>query len=311
MAIAATPAAAIGGPCQQWEAPEKIGTLDRALLPEASGVAVTPAHSGRLYFNNDSGDGPYFYVSDVHGGSIQRVAVIGFVPQDVEDIAVGPCAGATTCLYLGDIGDNALRRATVEFVQIAERDTYPDELTPLRTVAARYPDGAHNAEGFAIHPDGDLYVMTKESDPTTKASGPARLYRLTAQQLAADAGEVQTFEYVTSLDLPRYIALELPRFVRDLYDNQVATALDISADGSHTMVLTYRQAFEWNHDLAQPVDPARPLEQGRDFTVTPIEPLPQAEAVAYLSGSDAIVYTSETAATGADAALYRQACALR
>jgi hypothetical protein len=250
-------------------------------------------------------------VTDAQGGSIQRVAVTGFVPQDVEDVAVGPCAGAYSCLFLGDVGDNASRRATVEVVEVAERDAYPGEVAALRTVTARYPDGPHNAEGFAIHSDGDLYLMTKETDPATKASGPARLYRLSARQLAAQPGDVQTFEYVGSLDLPRYIPLQLPRFVRDSYDNQVVTALDISPDGSRTTILTYRQAFEWNQDLARIAEPLPLLTKDRDYSVTDIAPLPQAEAVAYLRDGDGIIYTSETAGTGADAELFRQTCARR
>jgi hypothetical protein len=99
--------------------------------------------------------------------------------------------------------------------------------------------------------------------------------------------------------------------VRDSYDNQVATALDISPDGSRTVILTYRQAFEWNQDLALIAQPLPQLTKDRDYSVTDLAPLPQAEAVAYLPDGDAIIYTSETAGTGGDAEIYRQTCTRR
>ena len=145
----------------------------------------------------------------------------------------------------------------------------------------------------------------------TSAAAPARIFRLTAAQLAAPAGELQTFTFVGSLDLPRYVALAATRFVRNIYSNQIATAFDISADGSRALVLTYGEVFEWNQDLAQPFQSGRVLEPGRDFTLTDLPPLPQAESVAYLPDGDGIVYSSEAPAGLVPAPLYRQLCGRR
>jgi len=298
------PASALAGPCVQWRAPERIGSLDPALVPEASGIVASRAYPGRYYLNNDSGDGPFFYLTGAQDGGTQRIAVSGFAPRDVEDIALGPCAAAQSCVWLGDIGDNAKARASVTFVAVAESEAFAAEVAPVRTIEARYPDGAHDAESFAFHPGGDLYLVTKDYDFPTRSNAPGRVYRLAAAELAtAQAGDVLTFAPVGEIDLPALIA--------NSFINQVATAMDISADGTRTLLLTYRTLFEWNEDLADGIAPGRELEPGRDYVLTPIAPLVQAEAVAYLAGEDGVIYTSEIAGPASEAPLFRQLCARR
>lgn len=302
-AFALVPSAALAGPCIQWRAPEKIGTLDSAMLQEASGLVPSRAFPGRLYLNNDSGDGPYFYVRHPEDGATQRVAVTGFSARDVEDVAIGPCPGSPACIWLGDIGDNARTRETVTFVAVSESETFPAEAAPAQVVTARYSDGPQDAEAFAFHPNGDLYLITKAMQLATRTSGPAGVYRLPAAALASGDGAVLTFERVGSLDLPSLIS--------DLFLNQVATAMDISPDGTRVAILTYRDLFEWNEDLSDGIEPGSGLRPGNDYTLTPLAPLPQAEAVAYLPDGTGVVYTSEVRAPAIQAPLYRQACARR
>ncbi len=297
------PSAALAGPCVEWSPPERIGVLDTTMLPEASGIAASRAFPGRFYLNNDSGDGPYFYLTDARGGATTRVAVSGFAPRDVEDVAVGPCGGATSCVWLGDIGDNARTRGTVLFVAAAEQQTFAAEVAPVRTVEARYPDGPHDAEAFAFHPDGDLYLITKEYRTATRTSEPAGIYRLTAAALASAAGTVPTFERVGTIDLPSLIA--------DAFMNQVATAMDISADGKRVAILTYRNVVEWDEDLADGIEATGALRPGSEYSLTPTAPLLQAEAITYLPTGDGVVYTTEKTPLPIEVPLIRQSCARR
>src|SRR5690349_18401504 len=97
--------------CAQWSGPVQVGTLDPAFLPEASGIAVSRQYEDRYYHINDSGDGAAFYVTDSAGQKTRKVAIRGYKPQDTEDLALGPCdGGGDTCLFVGDIGDNAQKR---------------------------------------------------------------------------------------------------------------------------------------------------------------------------------------------------------
>ena len=316
MAIAAALAAA--GPawaeiCARWAPAQAVGELDPRTINEASGLAVSRRFPGRLYFNNDSGDGPYVYVTDAQGAGARRVTVAGFTPQDVEDMALGACGPRRTCLYLGDIGDNFSRRAEVRFVVLEERERFEGTVTPLRTITARYPEGAQDAESFAIHPNGDLYLVTKPRDLLNRRAGVARIYRLTAAQLAVSDGSVQTFERVGEIDLP-YL----------LYMNglagQIATAMDFAPDGSRALILTYQSIVEVGFDFSRGV-PATRSWQAADYRVLPITPpLPQAETVAYAPDGLSFYYATESVSgaytaqapvpvdIGGRAPLYRQAC---
>jgi hypothetical protein len=311
MLLAAAPAQ--GQLCTRWSEPRQLGTLDTHLINEASGIAVSRRFPGRLYHNNDSGDGPFFYVSDSRGRGTRRITLSGgFTPQDVEDIALGPCA-ADTCLFVGDIGDNLARRPTVSFVILPEREHFADSEAPLRTVVARYPEGPQDAESFAVHPNGDLYLITKPFNFLERRAAPARVYRLTAAQLATADGAVQIFELVGTIDLP-YL----------LYMNglagQLSTGLDFAPDGSRAMLITYQSLVEINFDFSHGLTPSRTWRPNVDYRVTTHAPLPQSEAIAYGPDGRWVIYDSESVTSdhvaqspqpvdlGGRAPLFRQDC---
>jgi len=126
---------------------------------------------------------------------------------------------------------------------------------------------------------------------------------LTADQLEAASGTVQTLQLVGTVDLPPHADGSIA--------GQIATAMDISEDGKRTLILTYHDVFEWDQDLSAPFDSGRPLEAGRHYVLTPIAPLPQAEAVAYIPDEGGILYTTEAPSGATEVPLYRQTCARR
>lgn len=288
---------AVGAVCKTASAPVQVGALDGTVISEASGLAVSRQFQDRLYHNNDSGDGPYFYVTNMKGGATQKVTVDGFKPLDVEDLALGPC-GDQTCLYLGDIGDNGNARDNVSFVVIPEKASYASVERPLRVVEARYPDGAHDAEAFAFQPNGDLYLITKPFDVPQRKAGIAQIFKLTAAQLADSSGKPQVFAAVGEIDLPWLLWwFGIP--------GQVVTAMDFSPDGKQALLLTYLTALEVHHDLSRPLPPSHQWKDGVDYTLIPIAKLPQAEAIAY-ANDGSILYDTE--ARGASAPIFRQSC---
>jgi hypothetical protein len=289
--LAPAPALA-AGLCPAWSAPEAIGRLDTAIIGEASGLEATAAHPDRLYHHNDSGDGPNLYLTDAAGGATRTLTVAGFAPRDVEDMAAGPCGGGR-CLFLGDIGDNASRRSSIAIVVLDEpgADT-TGTVTPRTVIEATYPDGAHNAESLAVHPNGDLFILTK----TQARTGPA-LYRLTAAQIAQ--GGAQRLAYVA------HITAGLRPESRGDETHQ-ATAMDIAPDGGRFVVLTYRGAIEFAVDLSQPIAPES-WRESEDWRWIDIALLPQAEAAAYSADGGAILYTTESV-RGMGAPVMRQVC---
>lgn len=275
--------------CASWSDPQMLGTLDIAVLPEASGIEI-PDDGSRLYVMND-GTNPVFDVMQLDGSGGSRVRVTGFRPLDLEDLALGAC-GSEQCLYLGDIGDNASRRDTVQVALVVERENYPAEVAPLRVVRARYPDGARDAEALAVDASGDLWVVTKT--PFRQAA-PAEVYRLSASALNADG--LQTLEFhgrIPTTDLGA-----------GADSRRVATGMDIAPDGQRFVFITYDVALEFAFAPGDAL-PAS-WREGKSFSVITPAPLIQLESIAYADGGRAIIYTTESV-LGSPAPIFRQTC---
>ena len=275
--------------CASWSEPEMQGTLDIAVLPEASGVEI-PADGSRLYVMNDGTMG-VFDVMQLDGSGGKRVRVSGFRPRDLEDLALGRC-GTEQCLYLGDIGDNATRRDSVQFALVVERQHYPDEVAPLRIVRAVYPDGPRDAEAMAVDATGDLWIVTKAP---FRQVAPAEVYRLTASALAGDG--VQTLE--PHGEIP---TMELGNGAGG---RRIVTGMDIAPDGRRFVLITYDVALEFAFAPADEL-PAS-WREGESFRVITPAPLIQLESIAYADDGRAIVYTTESV-QGLPAPIYRQTC---
>ena len=288
-------------PCDTWSEPQQLGMLDHQIIPEASGIAVSRAFEDRLYHNNDSGDGPYFYVTNGAGAATQTVTVDGFDPRDVEAMALGPCPDQRTCLYLGDIGDNFRTRPDVSIVIIPEQEQFSERITPLKIITATHPDTSHDAEGMAVHPNGDLFILTKEFNRVTRFALPAQLYRLSASQIAGDNGDVQEMEYLGEVDLPRLLSD---------YDQseQIVTGMDISSDGERALIITYQTALEMLFEPVNGTFTERQQIADENFRNIPIEELEQMEAIAYTADQNAFIYDTEYHEEIGAAAIYQVAC---
>jgi hypothetical protein len=286
-------AGAAEGVCSRWSEPAKVGDLDVKVINEASGIAI--ARNGqRLYHNND-GNFPFFHVTDLQGGATQTVKLAGFTPQDLEDLSLGPC-GSNTCLYIADIGDNAVRRDSVQIALIREQRTFGAEVKPDKVITVRYPDGPHDAEAVTVHPvTGDLFLATKAG--IAKQQNPSLLFRLTAAQIAA--GGEQTFE----------LAGQVPviRLSETLGDNprRIVTSMDISPDGKRFALLTYDAFIE----IAADLQGGLPSEwaDGKTHRAFSIATLIQSEAIAYDRDGKSILYSTESV-RGSTAPLMKQIC---
>lgn len=279
----------------------QVGLLDHRTINEASGIAFSRDHANRLYHHNDSGDGPYLYVTDGSGADTQRVTIDNFAPFDVESMAFGPCPNDGDCIYLGDIGDNLRVRAEISIVVVAEEEKFSERVAPLKIITARYPDGAHDAEGMAVHPSGDLYILTKEMNWMLWRASPAQLYRLSVSEIAESNGEVVTMEHVGGLDLPRILGAHAA-------NGRIVTGMDISADGERTIILTYLTALEVLFEpLTAAIAESRLPEQEiyRDIA---IRELPQMEAIAYAPDGNSFVYDTEYNQELGSAPLHRVTC---
>lgn len=257
-------------------------------------MAVSAAFPGRLYVMNDGGNGPYFFVTDMQGNIEQSVRMVGpeTARADYEGMSMGPCLQGKSCLFIGDVGDNRAKRARVELLIFEEVDRFTSPAVPLRRISLTYPDGAHDAEAIAVHPNGDVYVLTKGMDHAAH-TWPSKLFRLRRQQWEESTG-LQTLTLVGEIDLSRFAAKSSG--LRAL----AATGLDIAPDGSRLIVLTYENAIEFSIDLAVPsLDLKRELA-GDAFTTIALRPLQQQECVAYLPNGRSFLYATESKAERAE-----------
>ena len=278
--LLAVPVLAEAGVCKAWSPGLTLGQLDTSVIDEASGIEASTRFPGRLYHHNDSGDSLRFFQTDMTGGHMKVVKVAGPMPRDLEDMSLGPC-GTETCLFLGDIGDNGGMRTEVSFILVVEQARFPSSVPIRKVIRARFPDGPHNAEAFAVHPNGDLILITKSINARRTTPSPANVYRLKTRTTSL---AIQTFEKIGEMDLARLLPDETPA-------SRLITGLDISSNGQTAILLTYGTAIELGFDLSKGV-PAS-LEPGKTVSIVPGQPLNQQEAIAWLPGDRGFIYDSE------------------
>lgn len=267
--------------CKAWSKATEIGRISASPIDEQSGMVASKAYS-RFYHINDSGDAAKLYVTDLTGKLLFTTSYSDQFPMDVEDLGYGRCGPKNDkkCLYIGDIGDNFGLRPFLNFTIVEERSDWPARVPLVRTVQARFPDGRHDAEAFAIHPNGDLFLITKSY--SGKQALPATVFKLEASKMAASG--IQIFTQVGQLDIP-----EIFNSKRGTY---VVTSMSISPDGSKFLALTYNDAVEFNVDLSKNKISAI-LKSGIDFKIVKLERLTQMEAITYSPDGKSFYYSSE------------------
>jgi hypothetical protein len=209
--------------CLTCHDPESSGAIESVELAELSGVAASGRHADVLYAHNDSGDSARLFALAATGEHLAIYELTGADHQDWEDIAQAPCASGQ-CLYVGDIGDNALDRSSYAIYVVSEPDAIAPGIYPLAAerVLFRYPDGPHDAETLLVHPQtGAVTIVTKAE------RGPASIYELTA--LTTD--EVLTATLVGELD-PRE-------------GNASLTGGAVHPDATGVLLRTNARLFHW------------------------------------------------------------------
>ena len=270
-----------------WGRAREVGALDTR-INESSGMAISRRIANRTYRINDSGDTGRFFVLDFEGAVTKIVQIDGFNPADTEDMSIGPCGDSGDCIFIGDIGDNARRRQTVELIVIQERADFPSEIQAAHRVRLRYPDGPHDAEGLAVHPDGTVYITTKD---TMKS----QIYRLKREQWRNPQNPIEVLELVVTLDWSEFRPNTLS-FTR------MVTGMSIAPDGKRFLLLNYGDAMEFFVDLSAANQDPGNWKQGLDYRTIALTTLEQEETISYLPDGRSLLYDTEKAPNNARAA---------
>jgi hypothetical protein len=169
---------------------------------ELSGLVRSRVERDLLWSHNDSGAGPELYGLRADGRVAARVLVTGAQAFDWEDIAAGPDPAGRPLLYVGDIGDNAAARSSIDVYRVLEPRVGDRATAPAARLSLRYPDGAHDAEALLVDPlRHDLVIVTK-------VLGSARAYRTSARAargapITLTAGPSVRMSLVTAGDVSR------------------------------------------------------------------------------------------------------------
>ncbi len=267
--------------CSRFGRVETTGSVVNPGLTEISGVVASGRHDGVLWTHNDSGGGPEVFALGEHGADLGTFTVTGASATDWEDIARGPGPDrAASYLYIGDIGDNGLRRDHVTIYRVAEPSARPvsgGTLRGVETITLRYPGGPADAEALLVDPvTGDLLVITKSW------VGRSTVLRAPAPSLTSGARITMLDEGTLQISPPSGLPAGLP--------GTAVTGADISADGSLILVRTYRQVLAFTRAEGQTVPDA--LTHGHPCAAPQAEEK-QGEAVALTRGEAAYVTISE------------------
>jgi hypothetical protein len=223
------------GRCTAYGMPKKTGSVAPAELNALSGIAVSRTQPGILFAHNDH-ERAVIYAIDLQGKLHARITLPNAMASDIEDIAVGPC-GAQTCVFLGDIGDNAASRSEYSILRITQ-PMVPSEPAEMAMNAMferfrfTYEDGSHNAESLMVGPDGSIYIVTKVAPGTggnVAATGVSSIYKLPA---SIETGSIARATKVATLTVPAS-------------GDMAASAAAAHPCGQGFLVRTYNRVYEF------------------------------------------------------------------
>ena len=249
-------------------------------LDEVSGLAASHVHPDTLWGHNDGGNAPMLYAIGKRGGVLARFRIAGVANTDWEDIDAFDLGGRHY-LLIADTGDNGGLRHSAQLHVVEEPATLADAtLTPAWSIAFRWAGGPRDCEAVAVDAArGEVLLVSKRRRPPELFVLPLRPTH--GVQVARRVG--------TLAGIPAPDPVELADNPRAARIRHQVTAADLAPDGRRLAVLTYSELLvytrrgdaTWAEAVAQP--PA----------VHPLPWLPQAEALGWAPGGQALYATGE------------------
>ena len=212
-----------------YETPVGVGRFKDDRINESSGMAFSYKTADAFWTHNDSGDGPNLYLVNKSGDLLTRASISGATSSDWEDLASFELGGKSY-LIVGDFGDNPRARSEYR-LYIIEEPIYDPQQTSgnsypiVRTIKYQYDNGKQNCESVGVDvTQGKIILFSKSHDNEVRY-----VYEMA---LSVTPGTVTT-------TANRIASLR----------SDDTTAMDISNDGHHAAVLTYKDfAYEFTRE---------------------------------------------------------------
>jgi len=266
--------------CGSYKAAENLGTIGHVELSEISGIAASFKNEGVFWVHNDSGAGAEIFAINRSLELLGKIVLKDLVPKDWEDMALGRCSDKE-CIYIGDIGDNNAVRDDLSIIKFEEPDV--DSGVPFgdiviesfETISFSYPDGPRDAESLAVHPNGALYIFSKEG----ASSNVYKFPEFTPDAILLHIGSFET----DILPIAKRDNIGLDQLGR-------VTAADIHRSGNQVLVRTYGHLYEWRIHEGESFDNFLETERTE---IESIGTTVQGEAACFDPNSGGIIHTSE------------------
>ncbi|XP_046364552.2 uncharacterized protein LOC124140820 isoform X2 [Haliotis rufescens] len=202
----------------------EIGHIDSSKgLHMTSGLAASRKHPGYLYAINDNSHSASIYVVDEWTASVvATLHVMHASAADWEDIAVGPCPGYETCIYIADTGSGGNPTKNTVYKIKEPKDVKTQNINVEKTFHFTWSEGS--SEALMVDRNGDVYIL---SEATGSGSKLAKLPRNGWGQ-----GHPVTLSHLLTLPL------------------QTSTlgpvAADISPSGQDLLIKTVNHVYHWH-----------------------------------------------------------------
>ncbi|MFM1808030.1 MAG: hypothetical protein RLZZ242_755 [Bacteroidota bacterium] len=211
---------------------DTLGYSTDVRLKEISGLRSSKLNANRFWVHNDSGDAPKIYALSSSMKVEREFLLKGAQHIDWEDMAGGTYHGKPY-LFIGDIGDNAARRASIVIYRVEEPEIdHSAQLAELLPTAIEliYPDGPRDAEALLFDERSEeLLIVTKRDEK-------ARVYAIDLKTARDDESNTLEFIGVLKIDpLPQ----DLPPMRRYFH---YITAADQHENGS-VLIKNYFRAW--------------------------------------------------------------------
>jgi len=260
-------------------APVIVGRLEDRDIDEASGIAASRREQDVFWIVNDSGK-PRLHAVDSQGRELGKVKVVDANNSDWEDLAAFDLDGEPY-LLVADIGDNDAKRRDVRVYAMAEPEPDDRDTDVAWKFDFSYPDGPRDAEALAVDAGGDRILVLSKRDI------PPLLYELPLKPGDDDGLVATRLGPITTLPRPRRQDFEFAPATK--YWWWQPTAMDIAADGSAAVILTYRGVYLYRRIDAEDWFAAF----GRRPAVLYEDDLDKAESVAFGPGARSVYITFE------------------
>jgi len=255
----------------------QTGEITDKRISEASGIAASRVQDNLFWVINDSGHDASLFAVNSQGKVKGHVEIEGIKNKDWEDLAAFEYQGKPY-LLIADVGDNKAKRKHVTLYVIKEpkpkhlskKDTY--KVKPAWRLRFTYEDGARDCESVAVDVKNDkIYLLTKRDTPPV-------LYELPLQKKPKKQEAVA--KRVANIKLSALTLFEVMNR---------PTAMDISADGSSAIVMTYTHGYLYQSNSLQA---SKTLFENKP-QIFSLPQLKQAEAICFDKKGEQVFMTSE------------------